>query len=320
MNLKKVVTIYYGDDWNLEAPKVSTKMTRKAFEDWHKIGIKNGVEFFRASIGWYDVKKNVFNKAWAFRNKKWIKINVPIRPDMIFDKTAGKYDYELYDVKQKAFNNVLVFNHPTFKTLLSSKLSQYLIFEEFMAKSFIAENTGEFANVCKKISSETVVVKPLYGSGGKGIVIGERREIDPDNFKYPILIQEFIENVNGVPGFSKKGTIADLRLVYINSKRIYAISRTAKNGSLFTNFHRGATAKLVPEHFIPESVDKIVRKIVQKLSIFSNAHYALDFIFNENDEPILIEINTTPGLDLLYVIGDRKLWKQNFDAFLDVLK
>lgn len=320
MNSKKVVTIYYRNDWNLKVPKVSTEITRKAFEDWHKIGIKSGVEFFRASIGWYDVKKNVFNKAWAFRNKKWIKVNIPIRPDMIFDKTVGKYDYELHDIKQRISQRVPVLNHPTFKTIFGNKLSQYLIFEEFMARSFIAESAGEFANVCKKISSEMIVVKPLYGSGGKGIVIGEKREINSDNFKYPVLIQEFIKNTNGVPGFSKKGVIADLRLVYINSKRIYAISRTVKNGSLFTNFHQGATAKLVPEPFIPESADKMARKIVQKLSMFSNAHYSLDFIFNEDDEPILIEINTTPGLDLLYTIGNKKLWRRNFDAFLDALK
>ncbi|MEA1926101.1 MAG: ATP-grasp domain-containing protein [Patescibacteria group bacterium] len=320
MNSKKVVTIYYGDDWNLKVPKVSTEMTRKAFESWHKIGIKNGVEFFRASISWYDAKKNIFNKAWAFRNKEWIKIDAPIQPDMIFDKTAGKYDYELYDAKQRASRNVLFFNHPTFKTLLSSKLSQYLIFEEFMAKSFIAESAAELVNVCKEISSETVVVKPLHGSGGEGIVIGKKREIDLNSLKYPVLIQEFIKNINGVPGFSKKNTIADLRLVYIDSKRIYAVSRTAKAGSFFTNFHQGATGKSVPEHFIPESADKMAQKIVRKLSIFSDTYYSLDFIFNENDKPILVEINTTPGLDLLYAIGDKKAWERNFDAFLTILK
>lgn len=320
MNSKKIITVYYGDDWQRKIPKVSSETTKKSFEDWHERGMKCGVEFFRASIKWYDVKTNKFKKAWAYRNKKWTKVKNPIAPDMIFDKIAGKYDYELVALKEKAAKKTLFFNHPLFKVMINNKLSQYFIFGEFMAKSFLAANENEYKSAIKKITSKLIVVKPLYGSGGFGITIDKRSKIKPSKLEYPVLVQEFIENNNGIPGFSKKGELADLRMIYINHKLTYALSRVAKKGSLFTNFHQGASATLVPNKCIPRSATIIAKKIIKKLSIFSYAQYSLDFIFDKNNKPVLVELNTTPGFDLLYIVGDEKVKQKNFNAFLSVVK
>lgn len=319
MNQKRIVTVYYGDDWHKKIPKVSSESTRKSFQDWHERGMKRGVEFYRASIKWYDVKTNEFKKAWAYRNKKWIKVEKAIVPDMIFDKIAGKYDYELNDLKEQAAKKVLFLNHPTFKVLFSNKLSQYFIFAEFMAKSFIAHNENEFKTVIDKISSKLVVTKPLYGSGGFGITIDKKSKIKSNKLEYPVLVQMFIENNNGIPGFSKKGELADLRMIYMDHKLTYALSRVAKKGSLFTNFHQGASAILVPNKHIPKSVTSIAKKIIKKLSIFPNAQYSLDFMFDKKNKPILVELNTTPGFDLLYVVGDEKIKQKNFDSFVSIL-
>lgn len=317
---KKIVTIYKGDDWHRDIPKVSSPTTKKSFEDWHKMGSEKGVEFFRASIQWFDVEKGVFEKAWAFRDGQWVKVDTPFCPDMIFDKVAGKHDYSLHSLKQKISRKVFLFNNPEFRTAMDNKLTQYIVFQEFMAKSVVAENPQDFLKRVGEIEGSLIVSKPLYGSGGFGIVIADRSEINHEDLEYPVLLQEFIENKNGIPGFSEENTIADLRMVYINHKLIYSLSRIAKEGSLFTNFHQGATAVLVPEEKIPESAIKMAEKIAKKLSVFSKAHYSLDFIFDENDNPRLVEINTTPGFDLLYIVGDEKLREKNFDIFVEVLE
>ncbi len=319
MGQKKIVTVYYKDDWHKKIPMVSSDSTRRSFQDWHQRGVKCGVEFYRASIKWYDVKTNKFEKAWAYRNKKWIKVKEAIVPDMIFDKIAGGRDYELNDLKEKAAKNTLFLNHPTFRVLLDNKLSQYFIFAEFMARSFIAGSEKEFTTAVNKISSKLVVTKPLYGSGGFGITIDKRSKIDPSKLQYPVLLQEFIENNNGIPGFSKKGELADLRMIYMNHKLTYALSRVAKKGSLFTNFHQGASAILVPNKDIPKSALAIAKKIIKKLSVFPNAQYSLDFMFDKKNKPILVELNTTPGFDLLYVVGNEKIKQKNFDSFVSIL-
>lgn len=316
---KKVVVIYYGDDWKNEIPLKKSPATRAAFEDWYERGRKKGVDFYRASINWFDLSKLCFQKAWTYENKKWIKVRKPIRPDLIFDKVAGKYDYELLDLKLRIQEKINIFNNPLFKTLLNSKLNQYLIFSEFMPKSFVINSKDDLLRNIGKIHSQKVVAKPFFGSGGFGIIIKEKSELKNSKLTYPFLLQEFVKSEKGIPGFSKKKEVADLRIVLMTHKPIYALSRVAKRGSLFTNFHQGATPILVPLKFIPRSVKKITKKIIQKLSIFPQAHYSTDFIFDNAGKPTLVEINTTPGFDLLHIVGTDAIKEKSFDEFMRVI-
>jgi glutathione synthase/RimK-type ligase-like ATP-grasp enzyme len=128
-----------------------------------------------------------------------------------------------------------------------------------------------------------------------------------------------VKSEKGIPGFSKKKEVADLRIVFMNHKPIYALSRIARKGSLFTNFHQGATPIPVPLKFIPKSVKKITQEIIRKLSIFPHAHYSADFIFKNSGKPKLIEINTTPGFDLLQIVGTEQVKGRNFNEFIKIL-
>lgn len=316
--MKKIVVIYNEDDWNKKVPFESVP-TRESFEDWHERGFRNGIEMYRANIDWYDKKTCTFKKSWAYRDKKWLKITTPIRADLIFDKLAGKYDYSMFDFKMSIYKDTKIFNHPLFRTMLDNKLAQYLCLSDFMPKSFLAINQKELASVFKKIKSSKAVVKPLYGSGGFGIIIKEKNKINLAEIEFPVLVQEFIKSEKGIPGFSKKDEISDLRIIFINHKIIYALSRIAKQGSLFTNFHQGATAILVPEKKIPLTIRNLVKKIQTKLSVYSEANYSLDFIFTNSGKPLLVEMNTTPGFDLLNIVGDEKIKERHFQEFIKVL-
>ena len=212
-----------------------------------------------------------------------------------------------------------MFNNPLFRTMVNNKLSQYAIFSEFMPKSFVAMDKKDILRVFPKIKSKKIVVKPLYGSGGHGIVIDEKRKALNKKYQYPVLVQEFIVSEKGIPGFSKKKEISDLRLVYMNHKLSYALSRIAKKGSLFTNLHQGASGVLVPEKFIPKNVTKIARSIIKKLEMFPKAQYSLDFIFSNSGKAYLVEMNTTQGIDLVTTLGNEKVKKESFEAIINLL-
>jgi glutathione synthase/RimK-type ligase-like ATP-grasp enzyme len=316
--MKKMVVIYNENDWDKKIPFESNP-TRESFEDWHERGLENGIEMYRANIDWYDKKNCVFKKSWAYRDKKWLKIKTPVRADLIFDKLAGKYDYALFDLKMSICKDIKIFNHPLFRTMLDNKLSQYLFLSDFMPKSFLATNKKELVSTLGKISTTKVVVKPLYGSGGVGIIIEEKKKIKPAKIEFPVLVQEFIKSEKGIPGFSKKEEVSDLRLIFINHKLIYALSRIARKGSLFTNFHQGAVAVLVLESEIPSSVKKLAQKIIDKLSIYPEANYSLDFIFTNSGKPLLVEMNTTPGFDLLNIVGTEEIKEKHFQNFIRVI-
>jgi glutathione synthase/RimK-type ligase-like ATP-grasp enzyme len=189
-----------------------------------------------------------------------------------------------------------------------------------MAESFLANNRRDFDNCLKKVSTKKVVVKPLYGSGGFGILIDNKEAFENKPLSYPVLLQNFISSTRGIPGFSKGKEIADLRMIFMNHKFIYALSRIAKKGSLFTNFHQGAKAILVPEKFIPKSIKKISQEIIEKLKVFPEANYSLDFMFTDKGFPVLVEMNTTPGFDLLHLVGTEKIKNKNFQEFIKVLE
>ena len=61
------------------------------------------------------------------------------------------------------------------------------------------------------------------------------------------------------------------------------------------------------------------KKITEKLSVYPEANYSLDFIFTNSGQPILVEMNTTPGFDLLHIVGNEKIKSKNFNSFIKVL-
>lgn len=315
---KNVVVIYTGDDWNREIP-ISYEQTRKAFEKWHTMALEKNIQMFRASVEWYDVKTSMFTKAWAFRDGVWKKVEKEISADLIYDKTPGSCEHNLFDLKMAMSKDTVVFNSPLFRTMVDSKLSQYGMFCEYMPKTVVALNKKNLIEAIDSIETSKIVAKPLQGSGGFGIIIGDKKTILKEEFTFPILLQEFIKNDNGIPGFSCEGELADLRITYINHKPLYALSRTAQKGSLFTNMHQGATSKRVPLEKIPENVWEMAEKIVAKLSIFSRAQYSLDFFFAENGKPFFIEMNSVPGLCLIEALNDPELQQKDFNAFIEIL-
>ena len=272
---------------------------------------------FRASIQWFDVDSFAFLKSWTYVGKEWKKVEEPLSPTAVFDKTAGKYDYSLFNLKMDLAKKIPVANSPFFRALFDNKFSQYLAFSEYMPMTLLAENGAQFSRALKKIATEKVVIKEVYGSGGKQVIIGEKDAVKGlmNSFEYPVILQDFIETA-GVPDVSEKNSVADLRLVYINGTLVYALSRIAKEGSLHTNFHQGAKAILVPLEKIPVSCLKMTEKIQEKLALFESVNYSLDFMFTKNGDPFFIEMNTTPGFDLLRLIGTQTIKEHYYQELL----
>ncbi|HBI33943.1 MAG TPA: hypothetical protein DEA43_03995 [Candidatus Moranbacteria bacterium] len=316
--MKNIVIVYAGDDWEKIVP-ISNEGTRLAIQDWMDRAQKVGVNLYRASIKWYDLEKNVFTKAWTFREGAWQKIENDICPDLIYDKVLSKYDYSLLEYKLKIAEKTLLFNSPLFRATFNNKLSQYVMFGEFMPFSQIANNKEELKKTITESPSQKIVIKPLYGSGGFGIFIGEKKKALSEKYIYPVLVQEFIVSEKGIPGISQKDEVADLRMVYQGGKMAYALSRIAKSGSLFTNLHQGAAGKMIPKEMIPECLNDMAEKINKKILIFQNAQYSLDFIFDNDGRPYFVEMNTTPGIDLVTLLGDEKTKQENFESITDLL-
>ena len=249
---------------------------------------------------------------------KWIRVESPIFPDAVFDKVSGKYDYSLFELKQRMTQKFPVNNSPLFRTLLNNKLAQYLAFSKFMPTTYVAENKIQLEGAVVQIRTEKIVLKEVYGSGGKQVSITDKISAQKTALSFPLIIQEFIET-SGIPKFSPKGSVADLRLVYVNNTFIYALSRIAKNGSLLTNFHQGAHVVFVPSKTIPRNCLELSEKIREKLKLFQKVSYSLDFMFDTMERPFFIEMNTTPGFDLLHMVTPPEVRQHYYEETLHSL-
>ena len=163
--MKNIIIMYAGDDWKKEIP-ISNEGTRLAIQDWMIRAEKKNFNLYRSSIKWYDLEKNAFTKGWTFVDDKWKKVESDISADLIYDKVLSKYDYSLLDFKLQIGQKTILFNSPLFRATFNNKLSQYVMFGEFMPKSIVASNKIELKNSLKNFPEEKIVVKPLYGTGG----------------------------------------------------------------------------------------------------------------------------------------------------------
>ena len=124
-----------------------------------------------------------------------------------------------------------------------------------------------------------MVFKKVYGSLGMGVyLVNSKKELVrlyKENCRQPIQFQEYIAS-----SFGKS-----LRVLIVNKKVIGAFQRY--NESDFrSNFGNTATSK---EYILNDKFLSLAEKIANEF----NVEYAgIDFLFGENDEPVLCEINS----------------------------
>ena len=178
-----------------------------------------------------------------------------------------------------------------------------LYFKEFIPETSISSNLETFESMLTK--NQTLVVKTLYNKGGEG-VFKVRQDSSAkavfkkctNNFKTPVVIQEFIEKV----------ILGDKRIIIVNGEPIGAINRIPKKGNFKANLHLGGTAKKTDLTKIEREICCILRPILKKNGLF---FVGIDVI-NEK----LTEINVTSPtginqIDSIYKTNlSKTIWKK----------
>jgi ribosomal protein S6--L-glutamate ligase len=136
------------------------------------------------------------------------------------------------------------------------------------------------------VGGPPLVIKLLEGTQGIGVVLAETRKAAESvieafmGLRANILVQEYIKEAGG----------ADIRCFVIGNKVIAAMKRQAKEGEFRSNIHRGG---------IP-SVIKITPKeretAVNAARIVGLNVAGVDILRSERG-PLVIEVNSTPGLE-----------------------
>jgi ribosomal protein S6--L-glutamate ligase len=126
----------------------------------------------------------------------------------------------------------------------------------------------------------------LQSAQGKGVVSAETNKAAESvinafkSLQTNILVQEFIKEAAG----------KDLRCFVVNGKVIAAIERTAQKGEFRSNIHMGGSAKKA-------KITAEERRLAIKAAKILDLSVAGVDIIRSNRGPLLLEVNSSPGLE-----------------------
>jgi len=309
--MKNVVILFGYKEWTSPAWKKENDGYKICYEYLYTLAKENGIRLYRASTDWYDKKNARFLYAWTYDDGMW-KRAYNVTPDLIYDKTsASKNPYSFIKKIQKKHR---VLNDISFTKLVDNKLTTSKVFKKYSKKTYTAYTPFGLRRVLKKIDTKQIVFKSSKGSGGKDVIIIEKDKIHTADLSFPILVQEFIDSSDGIDGITTK--IHDLRLVFIDNELVYSYIRTPAKGKLRANLALGGSMKMVPIDELPKDIEDIVSYVKSKITRFKNKIYTIDIMFDKEQKPWIIELNSKPGL--FFKVSQRKRQRRTYQALIDL--
>jgi len=291
MSSKKVIGIVWDKevDWNGEKPFLKEGLN-KDFAKYTELGKQQNLDIYVANFQWLDSDSEVeLEKAWKWDGEVWHKEqNVVL--DGLYDKY--KFDFETQKLKQKVSEKIPVLNDPELEEICKDKLKTYELFKEHVPET--KEATKE--NAEKMLEKyEKIVFKPRFGFAGEGVkIIDNLEDFTESKPTENFIIQQFI-GTEGVPEWDVTGA-HDLRTIIINGElqQVGNYIRVPEEG-LISNISRGGKQKYVNRDEIPEEAQKKIEEISKAFERFQPSIFSIDFMFDENMRPWVVELNSKPG-------------------------
>ena len=149
-----------------------------------------------------------------------------------------------------------------------------------------AKSPLETKDLIDMVGGSPLIVKLLESAQGKGVVSAETNKAAESvinafkSLQANILVQEFIKEAEG----------KDIRCFVVDGKVVASIMREAKKGEFRSNIHQGGLAKKV------KVTAEEKRLAVKAAKIFKLDIAGVDII-RSNKGPLLLEVNSSPGLE-----------------------
>ena len=151
-------------------------------------------------------------------------------------------------------------------------------------------------DLIEMVGGAPLIIKLLEGTQGRGVVLAETRKAAESvinafkSLKANLLVQEFVAEAEG----------KDLRLFVVDGRVVAAMQREAAPGEFRANMHRGGTAmKIKPT---PNE-----RKLATRAAKAMGLHVAGVDIIRSRQGPLLLEINSSPGLEGIEYVTSRDI-------------
>jgi len=149
-----------------------------------------------------------------------------------------------------------------------------------------AKSPLDTKDLINMVGGAPLIIKLLESTQGKGVVLAETNKAAESvinafkSLNANILVQEFIKEANG----------KDLRCFVVDGKVVASIERSAAKGEFRANIHQGGTASIV-------KITSEEKKLALKSAKILNLPVAGVDLIRSNKGPLLLEVNSSPGLE-----------------------
>jgi ribosomal protein S6--L-glutamate ligase len=166
-------------------------------------------------------------------------------------------------------------------------------------KTAVIAKPESLSAAIRAVGGPPVIIKLAQGTQGRGVILARnlvtaKAVIDKlRKTSQQILIQEFIEEANG----------KDLRIIVVDNQCIAAMERKAPNGEYRSNLHLGGTAVSVQP-------DEHTSKLALHAAHAHGLAVAGVDILQSNRGPLILEINSSPGLEGIEGVTNKNVAKE----------
>lgn len=286
-------------DWEAGEKPFEKKWKSDDYAKYTEMLGEKGIQVICGDYRWYENGK--MKKAWQWKDDRWVKIENK--------QIEGVYDLFRHDdgkmsVKKEMKKDINILNHPEVTDLCQDKLETYRKFPELLPETRKAneENVRELLQ-----DSSRIIVKPRYGSQGEKVTeienVGDFEKLET---KENMIAQEFVET-QGIPQLNVEG-LHDLRILIVNDEIVGSYLRLPKEGSILSNVAEGGTKRYVRKEEIPEEALSRSKTVAKRMKEYRPIIYTVDFMFDEEMTPLVIELNSQPGV-YYHGPGREKEWE-----------
>ncbi len=249
-------------------------------------------------IPWIQLKENKCIPLAQF-SCIWMRKDPPVDEGYL-------YATHLLEVAER--KGVKVVNKPSSLRAWNEKLGA-LRYSNLMAPTIVASKVNDLINFAQ--ANEEVVIKPLGGKGGQGVIRlnknspGSRAiiELITSQEQLPVMMQKFIPEVQN----------GDKRIIIVDGKPLGAINRIPNQGDFRSNLAMGGKAERTSLSSAEKSICLELSQHLQEEGLF--------FVGIDVINGMLSEINVTSptGLREIEKLSNKNISEEVIEKLLDII-
>ncbi len=216
------------------------------------------------------------------------------------------YATHLLEVAER--KGVKVVNKPSSLRAWNEKLGA-LRYSNLMAPTIVASKVNDLINFAQ--ANEEVVIKPLGGKGGQGVIRLDKNspgaraiiELITSQEQLPVMMQKFIPEVQN----------GDKRIIIVDGKPLGAINRIPNQGDFRSNLAMGGKAEKTSLSSAEKSICLELSQHLQEEGLF--------FVGIDVINGMLSEINVTSptGLREIEQLSNKNISEEVIEKLLDII-